>query len=90
MSAQYRWNPHVEVAELEGEWVVMNVEGLTMTRLNELGGFILAQFEQSCALEPVVNQVVDVYAVDRDQATRDVNRFVQSLRDAGLLDDVHE
>lgn len=88
MNERYRWSPHVEATELDGEWVVMDAQGMTMSRLNEVGGFIWSQFEREALVESVTVLLTETYDVGSERALAEVRDFVQSLHEAGLLEHV--
>jgi hypothetical protein len=76
--------------EVAGETIIVPIKGRvgdldSIYTLNEVGTFIW----QHLKTEPTVNQLVDAvtreYDVDSGKAEEDVEGFLESLEDAGLI-----
>lgn len=57
-----------------------------MITLNESGGFFWDCFKNDVTVDDVVNMVLDEYDADEATVRRDVESFVQMLRDNDLLE----
>lgn len=58
-----------------------------MVRLNETGAFLWNLLaEKDCTEETLVERLLAEYDVDRETATRDVHRIVESLRENGIFE----
>lgn len=55
--------------------------------LNEVGAYLWKQLEQECSSADLVDALLREYDVTADIASADVERFVASLREKGLLDE---
>ncbi|MFD1674324.1 PqqD family protein [Alicyclobacillus fodiniaquatilis] len=88
MSQQYRWNTSVESAELDENWVVMNSEKFTISKLNPIGGFLWSKLQQSLTKAQLVTEVMAEYEVSEEVATADVVRFLDQLTEYGLIEQV--
>jgi hypothetical protein len=82
-----RFNISEEVLsqEVNGETVLLNLEGESYFGLNEVGTRIwqLLQVEQSVA--DMMSTLTDEYDVSREQLENDVNDLLGKLTDAGLV-----
>lgn len=58
-----------------------------MITLNETGAFLWEALQSEQTTESLVGRLVSEYEVDADRAARDVERFLQTLRDNALLDE---
>ena len=56
-------------------------------RLNECGGFLWDLLENDMSRDSLVCALLDAYEVDRPTAERDVDAFVATLRETGVLND---
>ncbi len=55
--------------------------------LNGCGGLLFSKLEMGTDRESMVQAVLDIYEIDRATAETDVDAFVASLKEAGVLDD---
>lgn len=58
-----------------------------MITLNEMAGFIWDCLESDTTAEEIVKKILKEYDTDKEKATADVNAFIKTLRDAGLIDE---
>lgn len=83
---QYRWGTEAEALELDGEWIIMDAEHFTVTRLNGVAGFIWSNMAQPKTPKELAQQVVQRYQVEQEIAETDLEQFIHSLLDIGLLE----
>jgi len=88
LNTPYRWSVGVESAELDGEWVIMDAEQFTITKLGEVGGFVWSVLQQPTVVAELIDYVLSEYEVSRAQAAIDIIRFVEDLANIGLLEAV--
>ena len=53
--------------------------------LNELGSFIWRQLAPSKSFDELVDLVIEEYDVTHEIASRDVRNFLDTIKDAGLI-----
>jgi coenzyme PQQ biosynthesis protein PqqD len=53
--------------------------------LNELGAEVWKRLDGSRTVDEIVDELIQVYAVGRDQLETDVVRFLDSLHERGLV-----
>lgn len=76
--------------EIAGEFMLVPV-GKAATRLNglitmnEIGQFLFRALEQEQNAEDLVSKILEEYDVDRDTACKDLQEFLQQLRELGAL-----
>lgn len=85
---QYRWSDSAESVEMDGQWVILHAEQQTMTKLNELGGWIWENLKDGAVVGDLIAQVVDTFEVTADVAQQDVLSFLESLREIGVIEEV--
>lgn len=64
-----------------------SVDFRCLITLNEVGAFLWKKLEQDCSSADLVEALLGEYDVTADIAGADVERFVASLREKGLLDE---
>ncbi|QJC51143.1 PqqD family protein [Paenibacillus albicereus] len=78
----------VETAELDGEWVLLDLESHSITKVNEMGGYIWELLETCPTISQLAERVATEYAADPVQVQADVEVYVAELVRVGLI--VHE
>ena len=71
--------------EVDGELVILDVPSGRFFALNDVGRLIWDRLESDCSHDQLVDAVMAGYAVDRDEASRDVAELMAQLVDAGLV-----
>ena len=57
-----------------------------LVRNNATAAFLLEQLKNECSEEELIQALLDTYDVDRETAEKDVEVFVKTIRDAGMLE----
>lgn len=81
----YKWSAQVEAVELDGEWVILHTDNHTITKLNDVGGWVWAQLKEGEQIDLLLNKLLETYDVTREQAQTDVMNFVDTLLEAGVI-----
>lgn len=89
MNSLYRWNSDTEAIQMDGEWMILQAEHCTLTKLNEVGGAIWSHLEHPQTIESLVDLVLRDYDVTHDRALEDVMHFLESLSRIHVLDHVN-
>lgn len=76
--------------EIAGTWVVVPigqrvVEFGGMMTLSESGAELWRKLESETDMEELVNVLINSYDIDKETARGDVDQFLSSLREKGLL-----
>lgn len=80
-----RQDEHIEIAELDGEWMLMNIETHAITKLNELGGLIWSILPECPTIDKLVDRIVNEYGVPQEVVLPDVELFVGEMLSVGLF-----
>lgn len=88
MIPKYRWSSNAESAELDGVWVVMNVEAYTISTLSDVGGFIWSLLQQASTNEDIVSRVLTEYEAVKPRVEQDVSTFMGKMLEFGLVESV--
>lgn len=87
---QYIQRDHCDATEIDGEWIILNTENYTVTKINEVGGFcwsLLSEIQTVNSLsEKLMLQFSEVASIE--QLKCDVEEFLSKLSKCGLIDNV--
>ncbi|MCZ8522139.1 MULTISPECIES: PqqD family protein [Paenibacillus] len=86
LQSTYKSAPHLEGMEMDGEFLIMDSASLRVTKLNPMGGRIWTLIGQGAPLATVVERIEAEYDSGGADVRRDVERFVDSLLTAGLIE----
>ena len=83
--------PNFELRDVCGEQVVIpcgieNVNFDSIIHLNETGAFLFKLLQQGAEREDLVSALLEEYDVAPDRAAKDVDVFIQKVRDADVLE----
>jgi len=71
---------------VEGEAVLLDLEGRLIMGLNAVGSFVWGLLDGKRTLAEVAEAVADHFHVGGERAAADVTRFLSTLRDRGLVE----
>jgi hypothetical protein len=78
-------NPQAAWRVYDGEAVIVSPEDSTLHTLNEVGTLVWEAADGRTPLSIVVTRICARYDVDAPAAERDVETFVEQLRERGLI-----
>jgi hypothetical protein len=73
--------------EVEGEVVVVDVRTSTYLSANDSGGRLWSRLSEGTTRDELVAELVEGFGVDAETAGVDIDKFLQQLRDQGLLEE---
>ena len=79
-------NPSAISSELDGEAVILDMESGKYHSLDSTGTRIWTLLEDKISLDDVVLQLIEEYAVERQQCTTEVEEFINRMVDLGLAE----
>lgn len=80
-----RRRENIETAELDGEWLLLNIDTHAITKVNEIGGYIWSILPEYPTVAELAEKVHTEYGVEMEVILDDVQAFVEMLIEAGLL-----
>lgn len=80
-----RRQENIESAELDGEWLLLNIDTHGITKVNELGGYIWSILPEYPTVAQLAEKIHAEYGVEIEVVEADVEAFVRMLLEAGLL-----
>ena len=78
-------NPNVIFEELDGEAVLLHLDGGVYYKLNKSGTRVWELIQELGEIDDVRAALVEEFEIDSDTAGRDVHGLVQELRERNLL-----
>jgi DNA-directed RNA polymerase subunit N (RpoN/RPB10) len=72
-------------AELDGEFVVLNVTSGTYYGLGAVAAHVWALIQEPRSVQEIEDRVLQEFDVDQARCRRDVLAFLQQLADKGLI-----
>ncbi|WP_342042506.1 PqqD family protein [Bacillus sp. OTU2372] len=87
MITQYIQKGTCEATELDGEWVILDTDQYTITKLNDLGGFCWSMLNRAQTAETLTQEVVEKFSVSesQQQVKQDMEEFLKNLAQCGLI-----
>ncbi|WP_406944821.1 lasso peptide biosynthesis PqqD family chaperone [Halobacillus sp. SY10] len=74
------------VSDMDGERVMLSIENGKYYNLGELGGEIWDKIEQPKHVSELIDDLLEVYEVERDVCEEQVQAFLEHLRDENLIE----
>lgn len=63
-----------------------NISVDVILNTNEVGAFIYEALETETTKEEILSKLLEVYEIDKDVASKDIDNFLNKLAEKGLLD----
>ncbi|MFD0829819.1 PqqD family protein [Neobacillus sp. M.A.Huq-85] len=91
MMTHYIQKENIEETELDGEWILLNTNQLTVTKLNEIGGLCWSLLNNVQTTESLAQAVLDKFrpVEDKEQIKKDIEEFLSQLNECGLIEYVN-
>lgn len=86
MSVKFVQVPAAQTTVLDGEWIIMHEENLTITRLNETGGLCWKLLEQPQSIDQLAAAMTEEYEVGQDISRQDAVNYISILIQNGLIE----
>ncbi|MFD0771239.1 PqqD family protein [Bacillus sp. CGMCC 1.60114] len=85
MSLKYECTNDINIVEIDNEWIIMNTENFTVTKVNAIGAYILEEVRGQREFEDIICNIADNYDVDLNTARLDALAFLEELKGIGLI-----
>jgi hypothetical protein len=88
---RYIQNKNCEATELDDEWIVLNTEQFTVTKLNEIGGFCWSMLSEAQTIDVLVQAVEEEFETgeSKEMIKKDLEEYLAELIQHGLVQYVH-
>ncbi len=84
----YKKNPKCPWQTINGETLVVDPINQFSFELSELGTFIWCQIDGTNTVQVIKDQIQDHFEVSPEEAEKDLNEFIDSLKSNQLIDSV--
>lgn len=76
--------------ELEGEWIILNTDEYTVTKINEVGGYCWSLLNEIQTVESLTAALMQNFSSEApiSQVKQDVEKFLTNLLQCGLIEHV--
>lgn len=83
--SQYVQKENCETTYLDDEWIVLDVDGFTITKLNEVGGFCWSLLQDVQTVDSIVEAVEKKFHSESVINRLDIEQFLYELVECGLV-----
>jgi hypothetical protein len=74
-----------DCTQLDDDWIILNTDNFTVTKVNEVGGYCWTLLESKQTAEAIMRAVQQEYPTIKDITTQDIEQFLDELLQYGLL-----
>jgi hypothetical protein len=79
MIAGYVRRKHYEAIELDGEWIVLNTDDYSVTKLNEVGGFCWTLLSGAQSVNSIIEAIRKEYELVNETVEMDIEAFLAEM-----------
>ena len=77
---------YVVAKEIQSKSVLLNLDNGTYYTLNKVGSFIWSLIDEKKEINYLIDRITEKYAVDKDEASRDLYFLIADLHREGLIE----
>lgn len=85
MTIQYIRKKNCEATQLDGEFIILNTDNYTVTKLNDVGGFCWSLLSEVQSAGSLVQAVCQEFELVPSTAELDMESFLSDLIQCGLV-----
>lgn len=74
-----------DTTQLDGEWIILDAEHLTVTKLNEMGGYCWSLLKEKQTVDSIIEIIESEFQGERSVNTKDIEEFLKELIEYGLV-----
>lgn len=82
---RYIRKSHLETVRVDEEWIVLDTNDFTVTKLNDVGGFCWSLLEGATTVDALAQAVREEYADVNESVAKELERFLSELVECGLV-----
>jgi hypothetical protein len=84
---QYIQKNNYETTKLDDEWIILNTDNYTITKLNDLGGFCWTLLQETQTINSLHQAIESEYNLTNEKIESDIETFLSDLIKYGLIND---
>lgn len=85
MNSQYVCSEHIELMEMDQEWIVMDTERFTITKINPMGAYILKALMDQQRFDYIIEEIHTRFGVEFNRVKAETIAFLQQLQRIGII-----
>ncbi|MCM3724892.1 PqqD family protein [Neobacillus cucumis] len=87
MMTQYIQKGNYETTELDDEFIILNTDEFTITKLNNVGGFCWSKLKEAQTVETLSKNLIERFSIQENptQVKKDIEEFIENLLLYGLI-----
>ncbi|MBT2657102.1 PqqD family protein [Bacillus sp. ISL-18] len=84
---QYIQKGNYETTELDGEFIILNTDKFTITKLNDVGGYCWSKLSEAQTADTLTKNLVEKFSAhgNETQVKKDMEEFLENLLQCGLI-----
>ncbi len=88
MSNKYIQQSGCEATVLDDEWIILNTDNFTVTKINHVGGFCWSILREAQTVESIVESVERHYQHSGIVQKEEIEDFIMQLESCGVIKNV--
>jgi hypothetical protein len=87
---QFIYKDDYDTTVLDGEWIILNTDDYTITKINEVGGHCWSLLKEAQTVETLTESIMDIYQIvdSKEQVKKDIEQLLLNLEECGLIQNV--
>lgn len=85
MSIKYECKQNIDILEIDNDWIIMDTETFTVTKINAMGAYILHRVKEQREIEDIIRNIATDYDVELNVARTDTLAFLKELEEINLI-----
>lgn len=85
MSIKYECKQNIDILEIDNDWIIMDTETFTVTKINAMGAYILHGVKEQREIEDIIRNIATDYDVELNVARTDTLAFLKELEGISLI-----
>lgn len=90
MNQIYIQKNNYDSTQLDEEWIILNTENFTVTKLNEIGGFCWNLLKEPQTIDSIIREIESNYSVLDLDIKQHVDVFLDDLIKCGLIENASQ
>ena len=86
MNNTYKCTRNIELMEVDGEFLILDANLLTMTKINGIGAKLWTLLQQNIELNQIFTMIQEEYEIIAAELERDISVYLEELHRMGLIE----
>jgi len=85
MNIKYECKKNIDILEIDNDWIIMDTETFTVTKINAIGAYILNGVKEQREIEDIIGSIATDYDIELNVARTDTLAFLKELEEISLI-----